>query len=76
MNRDLQAASDSLSDTLEFIKKSFGRVLRAKRRRAGLTQRDLAKASKIRPETVSRLESGHGNPTLDTLMRLMKVVER
>jgi transcriptional regulator with XRE-family HTH domain len=57
------------------MKESFGRVLRAKRIRAGLTQRQLAKASRIRPETISRLEAGRGNPTLDTLVRLMRVVE-
>jgi len=76
MNKDLREASRLLSDTLNFIKESFGRVLRAKRKHAGLTQREVARASKVRAETVSRIESGHGNPTVDTLVRLMKAVER
>lgn len=65
-----------MSDVLGFMKHSFGRVFREKRIHAGLTQKQVAKVSKIRPETISRIEAGQGNPTLDTLMRLIRVVER
>lgn len=62
-------------DTFEFIRKSFGRVFKAKRLRAGLTQGQVAKAARVRVETVSRIESGKGNPTVGTLHRLMKAVD-
>lgn len=70
--------SDSLAftvETLAFLKESFGRIFKSKRLKAGLTQEDVAKASKLRSETVSRIESGKGNPTVDTLLRLMKTVD-
>lgn len=76
MNRDLKEASILLTDTLEFLHKSFGRVLRAKRIKAGLTQRQLGIVAKVRAETVSRIESGHGNPTLSTILRLVRGAER
>lgn len=73
---DIEKAGKLVSETLDFIKNSFGRVLRAKRERAGLTQEALAKKAKVRPETVSRIEAGRGNPTLSTLRGLMKAVGR
>ncbi len=73
---DIEKAGALVSDTLEFMKHSYGRVLRAKRLRSGLSQKDLARAARVRPETVSRIEAGKGNPTVDTLTRLMKAAER
>lgn len=64
-----------MSDTLRFMRRSYGRVLRAKRLRSGLSQKSLARAAHVRPETVSRIETGKGNPTLKTLVNLMKAVE-
>lgn len=76
MNKDLQEASLLISDTFKFIRESFGRVFRSKRRGAGMTQVQVARAARVRPETVSRLEAGMGNPTIKTLERMMKAVER
>lgn len=77
MKSEIRKASDLISDTFRFIQKSFGRIFRAKRKRAGLTQAQVAKIAGVRPETVYRLESGHDtNPTVKTLERLLKAVER
>jgi transcriptional regulator with XRE-family HTH domain len=66
-----------MSDTFEFIRKSFGRVFRAKRKLVGLTQAEVAKIAGVRPETVYRLESGRDtNPTVKTLERMLRAVER
>lgn len=69
------ASSTLLVDTLDFIKKSFGRVIRAKRVKAGMSQRDLASRANVRPETVCRIEAGQGNPTVGTLKKIAMVLE-
>ena len=70
MNFDPRETTVLLKDTLKFLKESAGRILRAKRTRAGLTQKAVAKAAGVRPETVSRIEAGLGNPTIGTLTAL------
>lgn len=48
------------------------RALRQARRRAGLTQRDLAAITGVPQSTIGRIESGRSDPrvsTLDTLLR-------
>lgn len=46
-------------------------LLRTARRRAGLTQRELARRSGVPQPTVSRIESGRVSPTYDLLNRLL-----
>jgi len=48
------------------------RLLRTARRRAGMTQRQLAAASGIPQSTVARIERGMISPRLDTLERLLR----
>jgi len=77
MATESQQASALISDTFTFIRKSFGRVFRVRRKRAGLTQAQVAKAAGVRPETVYRIEAGRDvNPTVKTLERLMRAAER
>lgn len=48
------------------------RALRQARRRAGLTQRELAARTGVPQSTIARIESGRADPrvsTLDTLLR-------
>ena len=52
----------------------LGRELARERARAGLTQRELAEASGVRQETISRLERGHANPALGTVERLARAL--
>lgn len=47
------------------------KMLVAARKRAGLNQKQLADMSGIGQSEISRIESGQGNPTLDTLERLV-----
>jgi DNA-binding XRE family transcriptional regulator len=49
----------------------LGRELRLRRRNAGLTQAELARRAGIRLETLSRIENGHGNPTVATLQGIL-----
>ena len=48
------------------------RMLRHARRRAGLTQRELAARVGIPQETIARIESGRVDPRVGTLDRLLE----
>jgi transcriptional regulator with XRE-family HTH domain len=48
-----------------------GRMLRDARRRANLTQRELAAKSGIPQETIARIERGRADPRVNTLDRLL-----
>ena len=61
-------------DALEFTAWSIGRHLRRLRRKAGLSQAQVAARAKIRVETLSRLENGHGNPTVKTVERILRAL--
>jgi transcriptional regulator with XRE-family HTH domain len=50
--------------------KSFGGLLRAERKRAGLTLRQLAEAANLNPGYVSRLENGAVVPEAENLLKL------
>ena len=49
---------------------ALGKHLRALRRARGLTQDQVARRSRLSPDTVRRLESGKLSPRVDTLRRL------
>lgn len=51
------------------------RILKG-RKKAGLTQGAVAKAAGIRQETLSRIEHGHGNPTVDIVSRIALAIEK
>ena len=46
-------------------------MVKTARRRAGLTQRELARRSGVAQPTVSRVEAGRMSPTFDTLTALV-----
>jgi transcriptional regulator with XRE-family HTH domain len=48
------------------------KLLRQARRRAGLSQRTLAKRARTAQSVVARIERGQTSPTWDTLQRLLK----
>jgi transcriptional regulator with XRE-family HTH domain len=48
-------------------------ILRAGRRRRGLTQRGLARRAGVPQPTISRIERGLVSPSADTLQRLLRV---
>ncbi len=49
-----------------------GRMVRHARRRAGLTQRQLAARAGIPQETIARIERGRSDPRVGTLDRLLE----
>jgi transcriptional regulator with XRE-family HTH domain len=51
--------------------KAAARILRYARRRAGLTQRELAATSGMPQETIARIESARTIPRYDTLVHLL-----
>jgi len=53
-------------------KRVLGRRLKTLRKRAALTQEDLAERAGINPKYISGIERGRENPTLDTLLRLAR----
>jgi transcriptional regulator with XRE-family HTH domain len=52
-----------------------GRMVRYARRRAGLTQRQLAAKAGIPQETIARIERGRVDPRIGTLDRLLEAAE-
>ncbi|MBO6940858.1 MAG: helix-turn-helix transcriptional regulator [Deltaproteobacteria bacterium] len=48
----------------------LARQLKRQRRKARLTQRDLAEVANLSPEFVSRIERGVTSPSLETFLRL------
>ncbi len=54
---------------------NFAENLRNLRKSAGLTQTDLAEKLFTSPQTVSRWESGDGEPSLDQLISLAEILE-
>ncbi len=56
-------------------KHSFGRALAAARRRAGLTQAQVAEKIGTTQAAITRLESGRYLPLVDTMRRLAEALE-
>jgi transcriptional regulator with XRE-family HTH domain len=48
-------------------------LVREARKRAGLTQRELAEKAGTTQSAIARLESGRTSPTFDTVMRLLRL---
>jgi ribosome-binding protein aMBF1 (putative translation factor) len=49
------------------------RLLLTARRRAGLSQRELAKRARTAQSVIARIESGETSPAYETLERLLRV---
>jgi len=63
-------------DALAYATASIARGLRGLRLRAGLTQAEVARRARIRVETLSRLENGRANPTVGTVRKIVRAIER
>lgn len=67
-----------MSDTAPSLKPPLASIassLRSERLRAGLSLTEVARRAKIAKSTLSQLESGAGNPSLETLWALCVVLE-
>lgn len=63
-------------DAVAYATVSIAKGLRRLRRQAGLTQAEVARRAGIRAETLSRLENGRGNPTVATVRKIVRAIER
>ncbi len=61
---------------LPYLKASIGREIATRRTALGLTQTELAKAAGIWAETLCRLEAGNHSPTVRTVERIDKALQR
>lgn len=46
-------------------------ALAAARQRVGMTQKELSEAAGVQQSEISRIERGQGNPTMDTLSKIV-----
>jgi DNA-binding XRE family transcriptional regulator len=60
----------------EYARASLARKLIRDRRRAGLTQVELARRSGVRSETICRIEKGKSLPDTATFQRIHRALER
>lgn len=52
------------------IMKQVGEAIKSRRRVLGITQRTLAELSGVGVNTLTRIEKGEGNPSLEVLVKL------
>jgi DNA-binding XRE family transcriptional regulator len=59
-----------------FARVSIARKIIEQRRALGMSQQELARLAGLRQETISRLESGKHSPTIRTVDKIDKVLQR
>jgi ribosome-binding protein aMBF1 (putative translation factor) len=68
--------SDGTSNAVEFARAAIARRVIVERRKSGMSQRELAKISGVRQETISRIESGKNTATVRVIDKLEKALHR
>lgn len=53
---------------------NFGNIIKNRRKVLGITQPELSDIAGVSINTLSKLEKGEGNPTLDVLAKLAEVL--
>lgn len=53
---------------------SIGEIIKNRRRQLGITQPHLAELAKISTNTLYKIETGQGNPSLETLNKIGAVL--
>ncbi len=56
------------------IKSEFGSIIRERRRILKINQEDLSEISEVALHTISDIESGKGNPTLQVMAKICDVL--
>ncbi|NLA78503.1 MAG: helix-turn-helix transcriptional regulator [Erysipelothrix sp.] len=56
--------------------KAFGRQLKEIRLKANIDQKTLAKKTRMRQADISRIENGLTNPTIQTVSKLLKALNK
>jgi predicted transcriptional regulator len=59
-----------------FIQASIARTILQRRTALGLSQQQLARLARVRQETICRLESGKHSPTVRTVERIEKALDK
>ncbi len=59
---------------MQYMANSIGRQIRERRKDLKINQTKLAQLSGIGLNSLSRLESGKGNPTLESLQKIAEVL--
>jgi DNA-binding XRE family transcriptional regulator len=67
---------DGNSNAIEFARAAIARTLIADRRRANLSQQQLAKLAGVRQETISRIESGKHTATVRVIDKLSHAIRK
>ena len=52
----------------------FGKIIKIRRNILGINQQDLSEISDVALHTISDIESGKGNPTLQVIYKLLDVL--
>jgi DNA-binding XRE family transcriptional regulator len=68
--------ADGNYPALEYARVSLARKIIRDRRRLGLTQVELARRAAIRPETLNRIEHGKVSPTIATVEKIDRALQR
>ncbi len=71
-----KADADGNVPAFQFIQASIARDLVRERTALGLTQQQLAKLAGVREETLSRLESGKHSPTVRTVEKIERALQK
>ena len=61
---------------IEHVRISLANKVTSQRKAAGLTQAELARRAKVRPETICRLEAGKHMPSARTFDRIDRALQR
>jgi transcriptional regulator with XRE-family HTH domain len=73
---DRRETREAGSLTEEELRAAFGRRSREARIKKGLSQHEVASVSGITQANIAKIERGQKNITLQTMMRLLRVVAR
>lgn len=63
------------SSEVKKTKDHFAQIIRDRRIQKGISQSTLAYVAGVDRKTINRIENGHFSPNLDTVIRLMTVLE-
>lgn len=56
------------------MEKELGLKIRTRRKLLGLTQRELSEYAEISINTLTKIERGEGNPTINVLIKILDIL--
>jgi predicted transcriptional regulator len=67
--------ASTMMDAVTFANLAIGDDLVRMRQGSNLSQAEVARKAKIRPEMLCRIESGNGNPTVSTVAKIVRAIK-